>query len=368
MADEISTASAETRLRRPASWERTLRLWSGVVLMTFVTMHLCNHALGVFGVAALNAGQDWRWELWHEAPGVYLLRAAFAVHFVLGLKKIAGRRTWRMPAGEAAQIILALLIPVLLAGHYAATRLLNDFYGAHEYYDEILARIWPHEALPQTLLVVVVWTHGALGLNFAAKSKPWWPAWRGLALAFAVAVPVLALAGFVSAGRAVAVQTPPPGALTPEQQAGLVLILSRLHTGLWAIGLALAAAIGWQALRKFRAGRITVRYVGHGERKASPGASVLETSRANNIPHPSLCGGRARCSTCRVLVTAGADQLAAPNHAEIALLKRIGAPRPRQGLPARAGQCPAGGHDAGRRHPVRRYPRLQHIVAETGPA
>ena len=322
----MTQAEAVRQPKRRFAWERSLRLWSGMVLMAFVTTHLANHALGIFGVAVLNRVQDWRWDVWHEVPGVYVLGGSFLVHFALGLKKIAARRTWRMPAQEAVQIVLGLLIPLLLAGHFAGTRLLNDFYGAHEFYDEILARLWPQGALTQTLLVIVVWTHGALGLNFAAKAKPWWPRWKGLALAVSVLIPVLALAGFVSAGRAVAVQVPQPAALTAEQIAGLELITGRLHQSLMVLGLGLIAAIGWQGLKIWRGRRITVRFLGHGERRAAPGVSVLETSRANNIPHPSLCGGRARCSTCRVMVTAGLDTLPAPVGAEHALLERIAAP------------------------------------------
>ena len=36
-----------------------------------------------------------------------------------------------------------------------------------------------------------------------------------------------------------------------------------------------------------------------------PGATVLETLRANGIPHASVCGGRARCTTCRIRVVNG---------------------------------------------------------------
>ncbi|MEX2642952.1 MAG: adenylate/guanylate cyclase domain-containing protein, partial [Acetobacterales bacterium] len=57
-----------------------------------------------------------------------------------------------------------------------------------------------------------------------------------------------------------------------------------------------------------------------------PGATALETLRAAGIPHASVCGGRARCSTCRVRVGAGGDALPAAAPTEAALLKRIGAP------------------------------------------
>jgi ferredoxin len=55
------------------------------------------------------------------------------------------------------------------------------------------------------------------------------------------------------------------------------------------------------------------------------GASVLETLRQQGVPHAALCGGRARCTTCRVLVTKGGDQLPPPSGLEADALARIGA-------------------------------------------
>jgi adenylate cyclase len=57
-----------------------------------------------------------------------------------------------------------------------------------------------------------------------------------------------------------------------------------------------------------------------------PGATVLETLRENGIPHASVCGGRARCTTCRVMVTRGLAALPAPAVLESKALARIEAP------------------------------------------
>jgi adenylate cyclase len=56
-----------------------------------------------------------------------------------------------------------------------------------------------------------------------------------------------------------------------------------------------------------------------------PGATVLETLRERGIPHASVCGGRARCTTCRIIVTEGLDQLPEPAALEARALARIGA-------------------------------------------
>ena len=47
---------------------------------------------------------------------------------------------------------------------------------------------------------------------------------------------------------------------------------------------------------------ITLSY-GNGRTVRVPkGLSVLEASLRNNVPHASVCGGRARCSTCRIRI------------------------------------------------------------------
>jgi adenylate cyclase len=53
---------------------------------------------------------------------------------------------------------------------------------------------------------------------------------------------------------------------------------------------------------------------------------VLETVRANRIPHASVCGGRARCTTCRIRVTEGLEALPPPTGLEAKALARIEAP------------------------------------------
>jgi adenylate cyclase len=56
------------------------------------------------------------------------------------------------------------------------------------------------------------------------------------------------------------------------------------------------------------------------------GWSVLEASRSFHLPHAAMCGGRARCSTCRVRVTGGEEFCPPAANDEQATLRRIGAP------------------------------------------
>src|SRR5262245_49482348 len=66
-----------------------------------------------------------------------------------------------------------------------------------------------------------------------------------------------------------------------------------------------------------------VEFVQERQVHVSEGESLLQASLAAGIPHYHACGGNARCSTCRVLITAGADRLTPPNEREQALSEKM---------------------------------------------
>src|SRR5690606_31449223 len=89
--------------------------------------------------------------------------------------------------------------------------------------------------------------------------------------------------------------------------------------------LAVALTLALRGLRQVLAGRnrIEVRYESGQVVRVPKGTSVLEASRIGGIAHYAVCGGKGRCSTCRVRVTAGLDGLSPPGSVESATLSRI---------------------------------------------
>jgi adenylate cyclase len=71
---------------------------------------------------------------------------------------------------------------------------------------------------------------------------------------------------------------------------------------------------------------VRIEYPGGREALVPAGFTILEASRFAGIPHASVCGGRGRCSTCRVRVIRGEDQLPAASTDELRVLGRVGAP------------------------------------------
>src|SRR4029079_13978177 len=76
-----------------------------------------------------------------------------------------------------------------------------------------------------------------------------------------------------------------------------------------------------------RAGVVHLVYSDHQKVDQPTGVSILEMSRIAGIPHASVCGGRGRCSTCRVRI-GGPDRakLPPPSPEEQKVLMRVGAP------------------------------------------
>jgi adenylate cyclase len=241
-----------------------------------------------------------------------------------------------MPAWEATQLVLGLTIPLALIPHVASNRLVHELYGVTDSYARILTTYWvarPWRGAAQTGLLLVAWTHGCMSVHYWLRFRPWYPRAVAWLAGVAVAVPVLALVGFVQGGIEVTELARVPGwsatafrTDTPASRAGGARLADTI---LATYGALLALVVGLRAARSAWVRRwrsVGLRYPG-GRVVAVPiGFTVLEASRGAGIPHASVCGGRGRCSTCRVLVTEGLDALPSPGAAERRVLGRIGAP------------------------------------------
>jgi len=316
----------------------TLRLYSGLVLLIYVTGHLMTHALGIVSLEAMNAGLRITDPPWRSVPGTVLLLGALILHICLALWALFCRRSLRLRRWELAQLVLGLLIPFLLMVHVMGTRVLGEVYGVSGDYFTTMIALWvfkPAYAVQQVIMLVVVWAHGMIGLHMWLRLKPWYPKVRETGMVLAFLIPALSLAGYVSAGMAIldlakldgwvdAVlssygRVPAMGAFVADlERAGQLTAAVVIATVLAAHGVRslVESHTRKQATIRYAPGNLTVAL--------QRGATVLECLRAAGVSHPSVCGGRGRCSTCRVRVEEGADRLPAPDKNEQRVLDRVG--------------------------------------------
>jgi len=181
-----------------------LRLGSGLVLMSYISLHLFNHMLGIVSLSLAEAGLRLAIRLWQSLPGTVLLYGAFALHFALALHTIHERRHWQLPAREWLRLWSGFSLPLLLIGHAVNTRVATSFYGFHPSYEKIIAGLISGGSQGwQIALLAPGWVHGCMGLWITVRRHV---QSRRIRLALAtvfVAVPLLSAAGFLRMARTI---------------------------------------------------------------------------------------------------------------------------------------------------------------------
>ena len=317
-----------------------LRLWSGYVLLLYVATHLLNHALGLISLRVVEAGRIWFVFLWQGLPGQVVLYGALLLHFSLALWALFRRRAFRLSPWEWTQLVLGGLIVPLGTVHVIGTRVAHDYFGVTSGYPWVLGSLvaggwWG--VTRQFALPFVVWIHACIGLHFAWRLRPWYRDWLPILYAVALLVPAAGIGGAAIALRDFAELAQQPGflrelfaKLNAPDDAGIARIYMISDMLMIGAGVLLLACLGARPLRDVWERRAGVVHLDYGNKRivSQPtGLSVLEMSRIAGIAHASVCGGRGRCSTCRVRI--GGDdieRLPPPSPEEEKVLSRVGAP------------------------------------------
>jgi adenylate cyclase len=320
---------------------RQVRLASGVILFAYLVSHFLNHALGNISMEALAIGVYFHTLFWQFPPVAVIFYAAVLTHTGLGIWALYQRREFRWKAVEPLQLVLGLSIPALIVAHIVGVRLGQALFNHEKLYPQelyLFLVVWPYRAWQISAVLIIAWVHGCIGLHFWLRMKAFYKRVAPFLLAVAVLIPTLALLGFYQAGRGViddsrdaqwrAENLSERQVGTARQQQILDAVTDYfLIFYLGLIGVVLLAR-GARALHERRGGMIALSY-GNGRTIRVPkGLSVLEASLRYNVPHASVCGGRARCSTCRIRVIGDYSGLPEPSQREAFVLSRVGTSDP----------------------------------------
>ncbi|MGY3602931.1 MULTISPECIES: adenylate/guanylate cyclase domain-containing protein [unclassified Bradyrhizobium] len=320
---------------------RQVRLACGTILFAYLVSHFLNHALGNISLDALAWGVEWHTTFWQFLPIAFIFYSACLVHSGLGIWALYQRRQFGWKAIEPLQLLLGLSIPFLIIAHIVGVRLSHTLYGHEKLYPQELyiffvgakQRLWPMLAV-----LVIAWVHGCIGLYFWLRMRRFFRRAAPFLLAAAVLIPTLALLGVYQGGRTVIADSTDPAwrhdnlsaqhVGTLEQADMLDRITSGITIGYVGLLALVLLARGGRAILERRGGMISLSY-GNGRTVRVPkGLSVLEASLRHNVPHASVCGGRARCSTCRIRIIGDCSMLPEPSPREAFVLGRVGSTDP----------------------------------------
>lgn len=318
--------------------EQKLRLYSGLVIAFFLVLHLLNAGLGIVGLQLMDRFGEALFTLWSIPVFSIILYGSFVIHIVLLYVGLYRRRSLKMPWWNILQYALALLLPLLLIGHILGTRGAFQFFDIPTSYTRVVSAIWrnPSRVIQQYALVGIAWTHMAIGIHYWLRHRQEYTRLIPILYPLCLIIPLLAFAGFLSAG--LESQKSPKAQPVPAEAAELLRrataipreVMTQIETAvLWSLALLLVVVLFLRIYRSFINKKRGGFLVSHTDSKklvaGRKGQTVLDALRDAGIEHAAICGGRGRCTTCRIRVADCTIALPAPQPMETRALKRIAA-------------------------------------------
>lgn len=309
------------------SWTTKARIITGLILFVYVLAHFLNISLSLAGRDAANAVQEVRLAITRTYVGTIVLYGALFVHAALSLGKVALSSRLRLSWIDITQVGFGIAIPLLLASHIVFTRGSFQQFNTNDTVTYLAGLIWgTSSAWQQVVLLLVTWVHGCIGLHMWLRIWSGWSRYLPILAALAALVPAFATVGFITEGRRAfadltgdedqmldfmdATNWPGPGEFA--------VLNTQTNQAFWVAVALLSLALVAYALRLASRPKRTLKiaYVDGPTISVAPGPTLLEMSQAAGVPHTALCGGRGRCTTCRVLIQEGSEDLPPPSEAE----------------------------------------------------
>jgi len=310
---------------------------SGCILFFYVFTHLLNHSLGLISLDTMEQGRAIFLRFWRHDVLFYVLYGALSIHFLLGVYALARRRSFRMSRKEWIRNSCAILIPFFLASHLSVTLWGSRFLGLNDSYAFMIISTYifdPFGYIILGLMLMLVWTHGSIGIIGLIEFREFYSKLRGLFQGLILGLPLIAYGGYIRASIELseASQSNPITILelisnsnfTAEIGEKIVSLSDLLQFLVYPILLSLFVAFYFiRNLLEKRFNSIQVQYTDGTNINVSRGSSLLEASHKAGRYHESVCGGRGRCTTCRVRVTSSLGELPKPNKIEQSVINRL---------------------------------------------
>ncbi|MBT6097288.1 MAG: 2Fe-2S iron-sulfur cluster binding domain-containing protein [Marinovum sp.] len=321
-------------MNTPDNLIRRARMYSGLVIFLYVTVHLVNHSMGLISLEVME-GLRQRVSAFNRNIVVSLtLYGALLVHTLLGFHHLLTRRSFKMSAKDWTQLVTSFALPLVLLPHIFASGYTPRFKDAQTSYKVVLDGMLEDGGIYfMGLFVIFVWVHGIIGITSMIKFHPVYQKYKNAFLVVSWLLPILAVLGAVTASKELATdiennkiimeQVYAEANIGKELEAELMQTSDLLMVNYLFIllGVTLFVFVLHQVRKAFR--KIKITYPNGKEVRVAKGTSILEASREHRIGHVSMCGGRGRCSTCRVRVMSDIETLPPRNGIESLVAERL---------------------------------------------
>ena len=316
---------------------RRLRTITGCFLFFYVVTHLVNHSLGLISLEVMELGRSVFLKFWRNQIIFYVLYGTLFIHFLLGIYAIGRRRSLRLTRKEWIRNISAALIPFFLASHLSITLFGSRFLDINDSYAFMILSTYvfdPVGYIGLSFMLILIWTHGCIGLIGLLEFRGIYLKYKLVLNSLIFGLPFLALGGYFSAClELMLVKETQPHAILEilarsnfnEDVGQAIVWLSDVSQFIIYPSLVLSILFFFLVRRlienKFNS--IEVRYADGKISNVKKGTSLLEASHKAGLYHESVCGGRGRCTTCRVRVTSSLNALPEPNQIEQKVIDRL---------------------------------------------
>ena len=327
-----------------SSMIRRARIISGIVLFLYSATHLMNHSFAVVSIAAADAVREYFLMIWRNPVMEIILFVSLAGHILLGVYAVLTRRSFKMTLREWLQTTLPFIAMIALLQHVSANAIMSRIYGVEDNYELLFSAVMVDPALATMntifylLMMIFIWGHGVIGINGLLSYRAEFHArFRRVIHVFFWSVPVMASAGFISGLKEISFITYAHSLLNDDYYMMTVLMTKIPQEAFPVIGqiepltmkyypiallLLILGAVG-NVVRTRYFGRVKISYPNGQSVVVARGATILEASRIGNIPHQSVCGGKGRCTTCRVRILDDGGKLLPPNAHETRAIERL---------------------------------------------
>ncbi len=316
-----------------------LKLWSGMFLMIYCVTHYLNHSIGIFGLNAVDYIRDIFLFFWRNPFMNIFLPGVAVIHIYLSLSRVIRIASFRgFRRHEWFQLIAGILTVPAVALHVTGTKIAHIFYGIDDTYTAFSVSIVDYiDIIIFNLLMLLVWIHGYIGVKYWMKVNSKYMKYLSKIEMLFFILPILALVGLISIFREsnlnqlidpvykekVLISSNPENVDLDKLTEDTIMYFVIPY--LFLIILLFTGRFIYFKIKR-RNNSIQISYPEGAVSKIFLGMSILEASLDAGIPHAHVCGGRGRCSTCRIRVDRGLDQLEPPRQNERRVLRRIGAP------------------------------------------